>query len=93
MTNGLLLGEPADPELRDRLEHLAATLPELYGTVDPSCLDRITERTGNRGTARSTPHQKKGSGRHLPMNSARKVSNPGFMARSASCTRCTASGS
>jgi hypothetical protein len=51
MTTGLLLGEPADPELRDRLEHLAATLPELYGTVDPSCLDRITERTGNRGTA------------------------------------------
>jgi hypothetical protein len=51
MTTGLLLGEPADPELRERLEHLAATLPELYGTIDPSCLDRITERTGNRGTA------------------------------------------
>lgn len=51
MTSGLLLGEPPDPEFRERLEHLAATLPELYGTIDPSCLDRVTERTGNRGAA------------------------------------------
>ncbi len=51
MTTGLLIGEPPDPEFRDRLEHLAATLPELYGTIDPSCLDRLTERTGNRGTS------------------------------------------
>jgi hypothetical protein len=38
------MGEPSA-----QLEGLAATLPELFGTVDPSCLARLSDRLGGSG--------------------------------------------
>ena len=43
---GALLDESIAGSARERLEGLAAALPELVGTLDPSCLDRISERLG-----------------------------------------------
>jgi hypothetical protein len=43
MTSGKLLGEPPDAPFRERLTRLAATLPELYGTLDPRCLAGLDE--------------------------------------------------
>ena len=50
--NGALL-EPAIPgpsgaldEAAEQMANLAATLPDLFGTVDPSCLGRICDRMG-----------------------------------------------
>lgn len=43
MRTGALLDEAGD---HPKLEGLAATLPDLFGTVDTSCLDRIAERLG-----------------------------------------------
>lgn len=42
--SGGLLGAPSDTEAAEQLENLAATLPEIFGTVDPACLDRIAAR-------------------------------------------------
>ncbi len=43
---GRLVGETAANELGALLEDLAATLPDLFGTVDPSCLERLSDRSG-----------------------------------------------
>ena len=53
MRSGLLLEADVEPGSRERLEGLAATLPELFGTVDASCLDRISERLGERGAGQA----------------------------------------
>lgn len=44
MRRGLVVERDADapPEL----EELAATLPEVFGTADPACLERIAARLG-----------------------------------------------
>jgi hypothetical protein len=47
MHSGLLLEDCPQPVARERLGELAATLPELFGTLDPSCLDRISEGLGD----------------------------------------------
>jgi len=46
MRTGALLDESLAKAAYERLEGLAATLPDLFGTLDPTCLDRITERLG-----------------------------------------------
>src|SRR3954471_11515037 len=46
MRTGALLDEALPERVRERLEGLAATLPDLFGTLDPTCLDRIAERLG-----------------------------------------------
>ncbi len=43
MRTGALL---EDAGAHPKLEGLAATLPDLFGTVDTGCLDRIAERLG-----------------------------------------------
>jgi len=49
---GALLDSELSEHARERLEGLAATLPDLFGTLDPTCLDRISERLGGvRGDA------------------------------------------
>ena len=46
--SGALLDEAVSDRTRERLEGLAATLPDVFGTVDPTCLDRIAERLGGK---------------------------------------------
>jgi hypothetical protein len=46
MRTGALLEQALPEPVRGRLEGLAATLPDLFGTLDPTCLDRIAERLG-----------------------------------------------
>ncbi|HKO46188.1 MAG TPA: hypothetical protein VJV79_00605 [Polyangiaceae bacterium] len=46
MRTGALLDETIAKRAYERLEGLAATLPDLFGTLDPTCLDRIAERLG-----------------------------------------------
>ena len=46
LKTGALLDENLPERARERLEGLAATLPDLFGTLDPTCLDRIAERLG-----------------------------------------------
>jgi hypothetical protein len=46
MRTGALLDESLPERVRERLEGFAATLPDLFGTLDPTCLDRISERLG-----------------------------------------------
>ena len=46
MRTGALLDETLSAPEQARLEGLAATLPDLFGTLDPTCLDRIAERLG-----------------------------------------------
>jgi len=46
MKTGALLDLTLSERVRERLEGLAATLPDLFGTLDPTCLDRISERLG-----------------------------------------------
>jgi len=46
LRDGRLLAEGRDEKALDLLEGLAATLPDLFGTVDSNCLDRIAERLG-----------------------------------------------
>lgn len=46
MRTGAVLGELEPGLAATQLEGLAATLPDLFGTVDPSCLERISERLG-----------------------------------------------
>lgn len=47
--SGGLIGAPSDPNAVEPLENLAATLPEIFGTVDPACLDRIAARLCGEG--------------------------------------------
>jgi hypothetical protein len=44
MRTGVLLGEGGDGAPTAQLENLAATLPEVFGTADPSWLGRIAAR-------------------------------------------------
>lgn len=46
LKTGALLDQGLPERARERLEGLAATLPDLFGTLDPTCLDRIAERLG-----------------------------------------------
>jgi hypothetical protein len=46
LRTGALLDDALPERARERLEGLAATLPDLFGTLDPTCLDRIAERLG-----------------------------------------------
>jgi hypothetical protein len=46
LRTGALLDEALLDQARERLEGVAATLPDLFGTLDPTCLDRIAERLG-----------------------------------------------
>lgn len=43
---GALLDQELAGRARERLEGLAAILPDLFGTLDPTCLHRIAERLG-----------------------------------------------
>lgn len=53
MHTGELLDELAPGPLRASLEGLAMTLPELFGTLDSACLDRLSERLGDEPTGQS----------------------------------------
>ena len=53
MRTGALLDELRANAARDRLEGLAATLPELFATIDPSVLERLSHRLGGEGEAQS----------------------------------------
>lgn len=44
MRTGVLLGDGEHAPPPEQLEQLAATLPEVFGTVDPGWLDRIAAR-------------------------------------------------
>jgi hypothetical protein len=48
LRTGGLLDETLSAGARARLESLAATLPDLFGTLDPTCLDRLAERLGGK---------------------------------------------
>ena len=41
MRTGVLLGPPSSAAPRPQIENLAATLPEVFGTVDAAWLERI----------------------------------------------------
>jgi hypothetical protein len=41
MRTGVLLGQPSSGTSTEQIENLAATLPEVFGTVDLGWLDRI----------------------------------------------------
>lgn len=53
MRTGALLDEPRASHDRAHLEALAATLPELYATIDPGVLERLAHRLGGEGEAAS----------------------------------------
>ena len=53
MRTGALLDETVPNDVRERLEGLAATLPELFATIDSSCLERLAQRLGGESDARS----------------------------------------
>jgi hypothetical protein len=44
LQDGTLRRAPEDPAVRAELEDLAATLPELFGTLELGCLNRIAQR-------------------------------------------------
>jgi len=46
LRTGALLDAATSERVRERLQGLAATLPDLFGTLEPTCLDRIAERLG-----------------------------------------------
>jgi len=46
LKSGALLPDGEALEARQQLADLAATLPEIYGTVDVGCLQRVAERLG-----------------------------------------------
>lgn len=41
MRTGVLLGQPDLAQPSEQIENLAATLPEVFGTVDPAWLERV----------------------------------------------------
>ncbi len=47
--SGGLIGAPSEVSATEQLESLAATLPEIFGTLDPACLDRIAARLCGEG--------------------------------------------
>ncbi|MET0794101.1 MAG: hypothetical protein ABW061_21445 [Polyangiaceae bacterium] len=53
LRSGSLLDETSPDAERARLEGLAATLPELFATLDPSCLERLAQRLGGDSSADS----------------------------------------
>jgi hypothetical protein len=46
MRTGALLDDLSRNDERERLEGLAATLPELFATIDGACLERLSQRMG-----------------------------------------------
>jgi hypothetical protein len=44
MRTGALIEDSNAGDERERLEGLAATLPELFATLDQACLDRLSQR-------------------------------------------------
>jgi hypothetical protein len=44
--SGLILTAPAEPDGLEQLQDLAATAPEIFGTLELGCLSRIAERLG-----------------------------------------------
>lgn len=52
MHTGELLDELPVGRMRAELEGMAATLPDLFGTLDPNCLERISERLGSHAAHR-----------------------------------------
>ncbi len=65
MRTGALLEVPPAGDARERLEGLAATLPELFATLDPTCLDRLSQRLGGEGEAQTFSEILMLSDRHL----------------------------
>ncbi len=53
MRTGALLDELRASEQREHLEGLASTLPELFATIDPGVLERLSRRLGGEGEAAS----------------------------------------
>jgi hypothetical protein len=47
LRSGRILRPLADADAEQQLEELAATLPEIYGTADLECLQRIASRLGD----------------------------------------------
>lgn len=47
MRTGALVGEALRGAMNEELENLAATLPEIFSTVEPGCLERIASRLGD----------------------------------------------
>jgi hypothetical protein len=52
MRTGVLLGPPSSAAPRAQIENLAATLPELFGTVDAAWLERIAAQLETEPDAR-----------------------------------------
>ena len=46
LRSGGLLQPPADAAAHEELSELAATLPEIFGTLELGCLSRIAQRLG-----------------------------------------------
>jgi hypothetical protein len=44
LSSGLILSGPDQPEGLEQLQDLAATVPEIFGTLELGCLSRIAER-------------------------------------------------
>ena len=65
MRTGALLDELGADDERERLEGLAATLPELFATIDPSVLERLSLRLGGEGQAQSFSEILVRSDKHL----------------------------
>lgn len=51
ITTGAVLDDLGRADERERLEGLAATLPELFATIDGHCLERLSQRMGGHGDA------------------------------------------
>lgn len=65
MRTGALLDDMAQHDERERLEGLAATLPELFATIDSSCLERLSQRLGGEGDSHSFSEILMVSDKHL----------------------------
>jgi hypothetical protein len=46
LSSGLILSGPDSPEDIEQLQDLAATVPEIFGTLELGCLSRIADRLG-----------------------------------------------
>jgi hypothetical protein len=65
MRSGALLDELGPNDERERLEGLAATLPELFATIEPSCLERLAQRLGGQGDTQAFSEIMMFSDKHL----------------------------
>jgi hypothetical protein len=55
MRSGALLGEALRGAASEELENLAATLPEIFSTVEPGCLERVAGRLGDASLGAAAP--------------------------------------